>query len=42
MDEIERYIKRMGVDYDTFDEVKAMAKRQNAGLRDSSIHHEVP
>jgi len=32
----------MGVDYDTFDEVKAMAKRLNAGLRTSREHHELP
>jgi len=31
----------MGVDYDTFDEVKAMAKRLNAGLRVSRVHHEL-
>ena len=29
----------MGVDYDTFDEVKAIAKRLNAGLRDFRVHH---
>ncbi|MHC4321852.1 MAG: B12-binding domain-containing radical SAM protein, partial [Planctomycetota bacterium] len=31
----------MGVDYDTFDNVKAMAKRLNAGLRISREHHEL-
>jgi radical SAM superfamily enzyme YgiQ (UPF0313 family) len=31
----------MGVDYGTFDEVKAMAKRLNAGLRTSREHHEL-
>ena len=31
----------MGVDYDTFDNVKAMAKRLNARLRDSHINREL-
>ena len=29
------------VDYDAFDEVKAMAKRLNAGLRNSREQHEL-
>ena len=31
----------MGVDYDTFDNVKAMAKRLNVELRDPGIHREL-
>jgi radical SAM superfamily enzyme YgiQ (UPF0313 family) len=31
----------MGVDYGTFDEVKVMAKRLNASLRNSRKHHEL-
>ncbi len=31
----------MGVDYETIDEVKAMAKRLNAGLRNSREHQKL-